>query len=210
MVVKRCILVAVCLASLAPFACSPGEVERHGEAGGVEADGRASDGGGAAEGAGFASPAGSPGEDANNTGRSFEIGRAVLGSAGSRDVIHVSVRFSGSEIWPRCSLLDGPSRSAALQGMRHRHPPRAEGWTRRLWSEMLWEERESPWSDRRDTEAVLLNDGTILLTFPEDPSQGNRATDPRRMPFFARCTGGEVLHVLEDEAHVVGPPRARS
>ena len=213
LVVRRCVLVAVCFASLALcalLACSAEEADRRG---GEVGSGGGSDGAGvgAAEDGGFASPRDfQEGGTASEDGRSLKIQRAVLSSAGSRDIIHVSVRFSGSKIWPSCSLVDGPSRSVARRSIGRLHPPRAEGWTHRLWSENLWDERESSWSDRRDTEAVLLDDGTVLLAFPEDPSRGNGATDPRRTPHFARCTGGEGRQVLEDEAHVTGTPEARS
>jgi hypothetical protein len=138
------------------------------------------------------------------------VERAVLSSAGDADLVQARVGYRGSWIWPRCSLLEGPDVEAVRETIVRREPPLEEGFTRVLWEESLWRERESPWADRSTIEKSLRDDGTVIWTFREDPKPDGEPADPRRTPFFVRCAGGDLPDVVHDLAHVVGSPEAAS
>ena len=137
----------------------------------------------------------------------MSVERAVLSSAGETDLIQARVGYEGSWVWPRCSLLEGRDVAAVRRTVESREPPRAQGYTKVLWEESLWDEHESLWADRSTIEKSLLDDGIVLWTFHEDPKPEGESADPRRTPFFVRCAGGDLPDVVRDVAHVVGTPR---
>ena len=142
------------------------------------------------------------------TGGRVSVERAVLSSAGEAGLVQARVGYRGSWVWPRCSLLEGPSVEVVRRTIESRKPPRAEGYTKVLWEESLWDEYESPWADRSTIEKSLLEDGIVLWTFYEDPKPEGEKADPRRTPFFVRCAGGDPPEVVQDVAHVLGTPEA--
>jgi hypothetical protein len=144
------------------------------------------------------------------TGGRVSVERAVLSSGGDADLIQARVEYGGTWVWPRCSLVEGPDTEAVRGISENREPPRSAGYTRPLWEESLWDEHESPWSDRSTIEKSLLDGGIVLWTFHEDPKPEGEAADPRRTPFFVRCVGGDLPDVVHDLAHVLGTPGAAS
>lgn len=138
------------------------------------------------------------------------VERAILSSAGDAYLVQARIGYRGSWMWPRCSLLEGPDVEAVRGTIVSREPPKAEGYTRVLWEESLWEEHESPWADRSTIEKSLQDDGTVIRTFHEDQKPEDEAADPRRTPFFVRCVGGDPPDVVHDVAHVLGTPGAAS
>ena len=87
------------------------------------------------------------------------IERTILTSAGESDVIHAMVDYGGSWVWPRCSLLEGPSVDAVRRTIKRQSVPKAQGFTRVLWTESLWVDRESLWAERRTTEKYSRTTG---------------------------------------------------
>jgi hypothetical protein len=134
------------------------------------------------------------------------IERTILSSAGESHVIHAMVDYGGSWVWPRCYLLEGPSVDAVRRTIKRQNVPMTAGFTRVLWTESLWADRESLWADRRTTEKVLTDNGMVIWKFYEDPARDDEAAYPRRTPFFVRCVGGDHPDIVYDVAHVVGTP----
>jgi hypothetical protein len=144
------------------------------------------------------------------TGGRVSVERAVLSSAGEADLVLARVDYEGSWVWPRCSLLEGPDVEAVRETVGSREPPMDEGFTKVLWEESLWSERESSWADRSTIEKSLQDDGAVIWIFHEDPARSGEAADPRRTPFFVRCVGGDLPDVVHDVDHVLGTPEASS
>jgi hypothetical protein len=140
------------------------------------------------------------------TGGRLVVERAMLSSAGNTDLIQARVEYGGSWVWPRCSLLEGPDVEVVRGIVDSQEPPRAQGFTRRLWEESLWDEHESLWADRSTIEKSLLDGGAVLWTFREDLETEDKVADPRRTPFFVRCAGGDPPDVVHDVARVLGTP----
>lgn len=196
---SRAALLALCLAMFSFLACSPEEAR--------QPDMDESPGEGIRVGGGGPFPRGrGGGEPVARTRGRVAIDRAVLNSAGDADLIHVRVECRSSWVWPRCSLLEGPAVETVRGTIGRRDPPRAEGFTRSLWTESLWAAHESPWANRRAIEKFIEEDGSVLWVFPEDPAPDDSAADPRRTPFYVRCTGGEQPEIVHDVAHVTGTP----
>lgn len=137
------------------------------------------------------------------------IKRAMLSSAGEEDLIHVWVGYRGSEIWPRCSLLEGEAVDKVRRTIR-RNPPSAEGWTKSLWVESLWSDQQSHWANPLATEKLIEDDGTVLWIFQEDSARPAGTDNPERTPFYVRCAGGEQSEIVDDVAHVPGTPTMSS
>lgn len=154
----------------------------------------------------FSRGRGGKGEPVARTGGSVAVGRAVLSSAGDADLIHARVEYGGLGVWPRCSLLEGPALEAVRGTIDRREPPRAEGFTRGLWEESLWDDHESVWADRSMIEKSLQDDGEVIWIFREDPASDGKAADPKQTPFYVRCAGGEQPEIVHDVAHVAGTP----
>lgn len=182
------------LACSAEEASVPNRDENPGE------DVRAGDGGS------FSRGRGGEAVPAARAGGRVAVERAVLSSAGDADLVQARVEYSGSWIWPRCSLLEGPDVEAVRKTIDRREPPVKEGYTRPLWEESLWREHESLWADRSTIEKSLQEDGVVIWTFHEDPTPEGEVSNPRRTPFFVRCAGGNLPDVVQDMVHVVGTP----
>lgn len=126
------------------------------------------------------------------------VEKAVLSSARESNMIHVWVRFGGSEVWPYCFLMDGPTKLAVDRAIERQDPSLAP---RRI---------ESLWAAQDSTEKSLTDDDTLLWIFHEDPDPHGEAADLRATPFFAACTGDDGRRSLQDAVHVEGTPEPSS
>jgi hypothetical protein len=114
------------------------------------------------------------------------IEEAVLRAGEEGDFILVVVRTADPMEFPRCSLMDGPTRDA-LKGEGSKAA-----------------RSESPWPDYGLTEVFDMGRKHVTI-FHEDRDREGEVADPRRTPFFVSCQLGRGPGE-RDEVHVEGTP----
>jgi hypothetical protein len=121
-------------------------------------------------------------------GDGLVIEEAVLRAGEEGDFILVVVRTANPMEFPRCLLMNGPTRDA----------PKGEG--------SKAARSESPWPDYGLTEVFDMGRKHVTI-FHEDRDREGEVADPRRTPFFVSCQIG-LGPGERDEVHVEGTPEA--
>jgi hypothetical protein len=142
----------------------------------------------------------------NATARAGEgdivIEKAFLRRGDGGDEIVVQARGGNSKRFPSCILTEGTREEAQkraeaeVEAEEKRGEKPSGARVDSLWPKEVGGEKS-------------VEDGAFVIVFHEDPNPPEEVADPRRMPFFAHCAGGDTFkEITGDTAHVQGTPKA--